>query len=92
MRLEKRLFSSGYTVFSEMVVTDRKNDFATIPNKKAFKEKQVFYDMVDVYWNEDFWKAYNIIEPTESLEHAVSKLKNNPVRFQIVFLIFGDQQ
>lgn len=31
--------------------------------------------MVDVYWNEDFWKAYNIIEPTESLEHAVSKLK-----------------
>lgn len=75
MRLEKRLFSSGYTVFSEMVVTDRKNDFAAIPNKKAFKEKQVFYDMVDVYWNEDFWKAYNIIEPTESLEHAVSKLK-----------------
>ena len=72
---KRRLFSSGYTVFSEMVVTDRKNDFAAIPNKKAFKEKQVFYDMVDVYWNEDFWKAYNIIEPTESLEHAVSKLK-----------------
>lgn len=72
---KKRLFSSGYTVFSEMVVTDRKNDFAAIPYKKAFKEKQVFYDMVDVYWNEDFWKAYNIIEPTESLEHAVSKLK-----------------
>lgn len=27
------------------------------------------------YWNDDFWKTYNIIEPTESLEHAVSKLK-----------------
>lgn len=86
MRLEKRLFSSSYTVFSEMVVTDRKSDFAAIPSKKAFKEKQVFYDLVDEYWNEDFWKTYNIIEPTESLEHAVSKLKSNPVRFQIVFL------
>ena len=73
---KKRLFSSSYTAFSEMVVTDRKeNNFAAIPSKKAFKEKQVFYDMVDEYWNEDFWNAYNIIEPTESLEHAVSKLK-----------------
>ncbi len=73
---KKRLFSSGYTVFSEMVVTDRRgNDIAAIPYKKAFKEKQIFYDMVNEYWNEDFWKEYNIIEPTESLEHAVNKLK-----------------
>ena len=72
---KKRLFSSSYTVFSEMVVTDRKSDFAAIPSKKAFKEKQVFYDLVDEYWNEDFWKTYNIIEPTETLEHAVNKLK-----------------
>ena len=73
---KKRLFSSGYTVYSEMVVTDRQEDnFTAISNKTAFKEKQVFYDLVDEYWNEDFWKEYNIIEPTESLEHAVSKLK-----------------
>lgn len=73
---KKRFFSSGYTVFSEMVVTDRQEDnFTVISNKTAFKEKQVFYDLVDEYWNEDFWKEYNIIEPTESLEHAVNKLK-----------------
>lgn len=73
---KKRLFSSSYTVFSEMVVTDRKDsNFEAIPSKKAFREKQIFYDMVDEYWDEDFWKSYNIIEPTESLEHAVSKLK-----------------
>lgn len=73
---KKRLFSSGYTVYSEMVVTDRQEDnFTAISNKTAFKEKQVFYDLVDEYWNEDFWKEYNIIEPTESLEHAVNKLK-----------------
>lgn len=73
---KKRLFSSGYTVFSEMVVTDRKEEsFAPISNKNAFREKQVFYDLVNEYWSADFWKAYNIIEPTESLEHAVDKLK-----------------
>lgn len=73
---QRRLFSSGYTVLSEMVVTDRKVDNApTIPYKNMFKEKDVFYDIVNEYWNEDFWKKYNIIEPTESLEHAVTKLK-----------------
>lgn len=73
---KKRLFSSGYTVLSEVVVTDRKaNDFAAIPYKNSFKRGQIFYDMVDEYWNEDFWQEYNIIEPTESLEHAVNKLK-----------------
>ena len=25
----------------------------------------------------DFWKDYNIIEPTESLENAIDKLKKN---------------
>lgn len=72
---KKRLFSSGYTVFSEMVVTDREHASSDIPYRNAFKSKQIFYDMVDEYWNEDFWKDYNIIEPTESLEHAVDKLK-----------------
>lgn len=73
---KKKLFSSTYTAFSEMVVTDRaKQASENIPYKAAFKEKQIFYDVVDEYWNEDFWKKYNIIEPTESLEHAVDKLR-----------------
>lgn len=73
---KKKLFSSTYTAFSEMVVTDRAKQVSeTIPYKAAFKEKQIFYDVVDEYWNEDFWKKYNIIEPTESLEQAVNKLR-----------------
>lgn len=73
---KRRLFSSGYTVFSEMVVTDRKEvDWNVISNRKAFAPQQIFYDKVEEYWNADFWKTYNIIEPTESLEHAVDKLK-----------------
>lgn len=73
---KKKLLSASYTAYSEMVVTDGKeHPLANISNKNAFKQKQVFYDLVDEYWNEDFWKNYNIIEPTESLEHAVDKLK-----------------
>ncbi|MDR1003458.1 MAG: carboxypeptidase-like regulatory domain-containing protein [Prevotellaceae bacterium] len=73
---KKRLFSATYTVLSEMVVTDRKPETTNpIPYRTAFKERQIFNEMVDVYWNEDFWKEYNILEPTESLEHAVERLK-----------------
>lgn len=73
---KKKLFSSSYTAYSEMVITDRTEHVsANIPIKAAFKEKQIFYDWVDEYWDEGFWKNYNIIEPTESLEHAVGKLK-----------------
>lgn len=73
---KKKLLSASYTAYSEMVVTDGKeHPLSNISNKNAFKQKQVFYDLVDEYWNEDFWKNYNIIEPTESLEHAVDKLK-----------------
>ena len=73
---KKRLFSSGYTTVAEMVMVDRDDN----PEKhRKFKDKfnqwKVFSDVVGDYWEEDFWKDYNIIEPTESLEKAVIKLK-----------------
>ena len=46
-----------------------------IKSRDSFKQGEIFYDKVDEYWNVDFWKDYNIIEPTESLESAVKKLK-----------------
>lgn len=73
---KRKLFSTGYTVLSEMVVTDRdEKNAAPIPIRRAFSQNEAFYDRVDEYWNEDFWGSYNIIEPTESLENAVHKLK-----------------
>jgi len=73
---KKRLFSSTFTTCSEMVMVDRtEQPEERIKSKDAFKQRDVFYDMIEAYWNEDFWKDYNIIEPTESLESAVKKLK-----------------
>lgn len=73
---KKRLFSSTFTTTTEMVMVDRTDHpEERIDNKDAFKQKDIFYDVVEEYWNVDFWKDYNIIEPTESLESAVKKLK-----------------
>ncbi len=76
--MKRRLFSSAYTTHSEMVVVDREeNTSEKIAYRKSFKPRQIFYDIVDEYWDEDYWSDYNIIEPTESLENAVEKLKKS---------------
>ncbi|MDR0937785.1 MAG: carboxypeptidase-like regulatory domain-containing protein [Mediterranea sp.] len=73
---KRRLFATGYTVVTEMVVTDRAEATpGNTPDTKPFGKRQVFYDKVSLYADPDFWGAYNIIEPTESLEHAAGKLR-----------------
>ena len=73
---KRRLFSSSYTARSEMVVVEREEyPERVIARRDAFKSKQIFYDVVKEYWNEDYWEDYNIIDPTESLENAVKKLR-----------------
>lgn len=73
---KRRLFSTNYTIVSEMVVTENtEQNVELIPYKMAFKKSQSLSDKVMDFFDPDFWGAYNIIEPTESLESAVVKLK-----------------
>ena len=59
-----------------MVTVDREEaPTKTIDRKEAFHFSQIFSDIADEYGDVDYWKGYNIILPTESLEHAVGKLK-----------------
>lgn len=75
---KRRLFSTGYTTVNEMVVTDRRPcDKDPIDSKHAFKQRDSFLQMVNNFNDPDFWRAYNIIEPTESLEKAINKLKKS---------------
>ncbi len=72
---KRRLFSSAYTARAEMVVVDNaEHPERPFAYRDAFKSNDIFYDVVDDYWHEDFWKDYNIIEPTETLENAVRRL------------------
>ena len=80
---KRRLFASPYTTVSEMVVTDRlkRGREAKRPRgRSAFGVRERFYDKVEYFDDPDFWADYNIIEPTESLEHAIDKLKKRARR------------
>lgn len=72
----RRIFRTNYTVVSEMVITDgRDEDIESIPYREAFHQSQTLSDKVADFYDEGFWESYNIIEPTESLESAVDRLR-----------------
>lgn len=75
---KRRLFASPFTTVSEMVVTNRlqHGKAAKKPRgRSSFGIRDRFYDKVEYFEDPDFWADYNIIEPSESLEHAIGKLK-----------------
>ena len=73
---QRKLFATNYTVLSEMIVTESKEELVSnIPRKESFNKNSSLSDKVMNFYDDNFWGAYNIIEPTESLESAVNKLK-----------------
>jgi len=73
---KRRLFATNYTVESEMVVTESKEGLVSnIPRKESFNRNESLSDRVMSFYDDNYWGAYNIIAPTESLESAVNKLK-----------------
>ena len=78
---EEGLFTIKVKSSSEMVVVDlqeqpRADVQRNLPaRERPFEKSQIFDDTAEQNWDRDFWREYNIIEPTESLERAVEKLK-----------------
>ena len=75
---KRRLFASPFITVCEMVVTDRQQRGEKVKRprgRSSFGLKERFYDRVEYFDDPDFWADYNIIEPTESLENAIDKLK-----------------
>lgn len=75
---KRRLFAAPFTTVSELVVTDRQqqgDDVKRPRGRDSFGIRERFYDKVEYFDDPDFWADYNIIAPTESLEHAIGKLK-----------------
>ena len=73
----KRLVATDYTAVSEMVVTNRHNGFDAVPIQRSeeFSSKVSLADKSLYYADPDFWRDYNIIEPSVSLEQAIGRLK-----------------
>ena len=72
---KKRLIATNYTVVNELVVTDVVEPAVPISRNEVFKPSDVLDDKAPLFLDPDFWKDYNIIEPSESLEHAVARLR-----------------
>ena len=75
---KRRLFASSFTLVSETVVTEylqHGKDVKRPRGRSSFNIRDRFYDKVEYFNDPSFWADYNIIEPTESLEHAINKLK-----------------
>lgn len=75
VKWKKKLFSTTYTLKSEIAITDRdEQNVDIISNKERFKRNQVLNDKVGVFADENFWGKYNTIEPDKSIEVAIRKL------------------
>ena len=59
---------------SEMAITERSlENVNKIPSKEAFRPYAVLSDRVNEYFDENYWGAYNTIEPDESIQSAINK-------------------
>lgn len=73
---KRKLFSSPYHVTSEMVVTDMKTEnVKPVRGRQVFLSHESLYDRVEFFNDSTFWQQYNIIEPTESLEKGIERLR-----------------
>ncbi|MCH5308916.1 MAG: carboxypeptidase-like regulatory domain-containing protein [Prevotella sp.] len=72
---KKRLFSTSFTATCEMVVTNSTSDnVMPIASRSSFDSRDAYYDKVEYFLDPEYWRDYNIIEPSESLDKAIQKL------------------
>lgn len=75
VKWKRKLFSTYYTLKSEIAITDRDDkNVEPIPYKDRFKRNEVLNEKVGVFADENFWGKYNTIEPDKSIEVAIRKL------------------
>ena len=72
---KRRLFATAYTVVNELVVTDVRPEATPIARQEMFRTTDILDEKAGEFLDPDFWADYNIIEPSESLEHAIERLK-----------------
>lgn len=76
----RRLFASPFTVVSEFVVTNVLHNSKPIRGRDSFRPHDNLYDNVEYFNEPDFWGPDNIIEPTETLNRAIDRLRRSVER------------
>jgi len=72
---KKKLFNTTYNTMSELAITDRTYEgIEKFAAKERFKSNDVMDEKVYIFFDEDFWEGYNVIEPDQSIESAIRRL------------------
>ena len=74
---KKRGFATHYEAISEMLVTDHYAQMARPSRRDAFRHSQVLSKQLSDFADPEFWRDYNILLPSESLEHALTRIKKS---------------
>ena len=73
---KKKLFNTFYTTMSEIAITDRTTEeVIKIPRDEKIRQSDVFSEEVGDFTDPEFWGDYNVIEPDQSIESAIKRLR-----------------
>jgi len=73
----RKLFSSNYTIMSEMAVTDiDTSNLTKYKFSESAKMSDIFSDQVEAFFDQNYWGEYNYIKPDENIQIAIEKLSN----------------
>ena len=78
---KKKLFNTTYSTMSELAITDRTYEgIEKFAGKDRFKSRDILDEKVYVFFDQDFWEGYNVIEPDQSIESAIRRLNRKFLR------------
>jgi hypothetical protein len=72
-----KLFNSVYSLGAEMAITNSEGGAQDTKGKyrNRLKPSVILSDAISGFSDEDFWGAYNVIEPDKSIESAINKIQ-----------------
>ena len=75
---KKKLFNTNYFATIEMATTNWKNTAEkTIKASERLKPNVIMENYASGFSDDNFWGAYNVIEPEKSIEIAIKKIQKN---------------
>ena len=73
-RWDRRLFSSNYTITSEIAITDIRDNPRRVEPETRLRPGDIIASRVNDFTDENFWEDYNIIEPDQTIDNIVSRI------------------
>jgi len=78
---KKKLFSTTFSTMSELAITDRTfEDIEKFAGKERFRSNDILNEKVYIFFEQEFWEGYNVIEPDQSIESAIRRLNRKFLR------------